>query len=40
MDYIKTGLSAEAVKTDNISIDWNQVSRFDESRIKVIVDGA
>lgn len=40
VDYIKTGLSAEAVKTDNISIDWNQVSRFDESRIKVIVDGA
>lgn len=39
VDYIKIGLSAEAVKTDNISIDWNQVSRFAESRIKVIVDG-
>ena len=39
VDYIKTGISAEDVKTDNINIDWNQVARFAESRIKVIVDG-
>lgn len=40
VDYIKIGLSAGAVKTDNITIDWNKVARFSESRIQIVVDGA